>query len=350
MVYLSGYPTYKVLNEILQDKREFVLYLDIRNNLAGLYYEEALKSMLNESGVKNLLLNVLDYIEFIYRYSINFNKLPHIVIFFDVGTSAYHKNILKTYKSNRIISSYKLLSLTEAETAYDNIRNALGMIHSIFAKLYNVHVIRLRNLESDFIPYLMISKKIFGSKIDKHIISSNDKDMLQNLEFENAVLLSAFSSKKQVYTSKNWLKKFKITDKLNIDIRNFVYFLSIMGDKVDGIPGVRDVGIKSMVSILEIVDNSSIDYQSPRVYLDSLKQYYDDLSRRLQNKLRLIEKNFDIFERNYKLISYKELINNLSRTQKENIKRDLDVEHLSFRDTVKEMAEMKRFLGDQSIY
>lgn len=251
-----------VFNNYLKNpKYNYVnVYIDLKNVCNGLYVPDIvtkilqnnnkLKNNIDSSIFQSLLLTCSEYIKLIK----SFNKIPRIYICNDVGRSAYHKNINENYKISREIGN---TSLTEFEEPIISLRNKnFEIAEKIFNQLPNICFINLKCLESDFLPYYIITRFFKEEKNIFHIICSSDKDHFQVLNISTDIVMYNKKNNIKTITDKNnYLQHYikfnkmseenklnKINDLKEIDKEYITLIMSIVGDKVDDVEGVNGFG------------------------------------------------------------------------------------------------------------
>jgi len=95
-----------------------------------------------------------------------------------------------------------------------------------------------------------ISKKAKNQKISSIYIVSGDSDTLQLIDKNTKVYVLGKGIKEPlIYAQKNFLEKFEISPEQLID------FKALVGDPSDNIPGVKDIGKKTAVKLLQKYGN-----------------------------------------------------------------------------------------------
>ncbi|MBD3286458.1 DNA polymerase I, partial [candidate division WOR-3 bacterium] len=108
------------------------------------------------------------------------------------------------------------------------------------AKLQGVPVILKEGYEADDVMATLAER--FADKFDKVVIVTGDKDMFQ-LVGENVFVYDAY--KDFEYDAE------KVKEKLGVNPDRITDYLALVGDKVDGVPGVPGVGPKTALKLLE---------------------------------------------------------------------------------------------------
>ncbi len=160
----------------------------------------------------------------------NYIKPNYIIFIFDNNNNNnYRKNIFKLYKSNRKKPSKNFLLYIKL------IKEKL--------KLLNIKIICIKNIETDDIIYNIIKKLNNYYKYILIYILSYDKDFIQLIN--DKIFLYTYINK--IWNINNIYKKYGVYPYLIKDL--FV----LLGDRSDNIPGIRGIGIKTGVKIINIV-------------------------------------------------------------------------------------------------
>ena len=166
-------------------------------------------------------------------------KPSHLAVVFDAKGKTFRDDIYKDYKANRPPMPDDLkLQIKPLQEAISNLGMPLLIKDGVEA--------------DDVLGTLAIEAKNKGFKV---IISTGDKDMAQLVD-EDITLVNTMSE--QVLDIDGVIKKFGVKPELIID------YLSLIGDKVDNVPGVQGCGPKTAVKWLDkyetldgIIDNAS---------------------------------------------------------------------------------------------
>ncbi len=276
-------------------------YLDLKNSSTGLFIVDIIREIVENSknisrGVDSTYLQSVLYTISCWKYWGKIvNKEVKIFIATDKGKSAYHKNINPEYKSNRKISS---VMLPYSEQSEEIIYKNNNLISDICSKLPNVHMIPLEFLESDFIPYYLITRKFKDEKNIFHIIGSNDKDHYQALLLDNTIMFTKKSSNFKIFDKSSILldylkikdvndmeeKQKSLTLIKNINPEYISVLMAICGDTVDNVFGIKGIGAKTVFKIF----NS--DKIIKAIFGNSLEELLD----RVHNGGKVILDNPDI--------------------------------------------------------
>ena len=156
---------------------------------------------------------------------INDRKPNYMVVVFDAKGKTFRDQIYKEYKANRPPMPEDLqLQITPLKEAIENLGMPLLSIEGVEA--------------DDVLGTLALEAKNSGFNV---IISTGDKDMAQ-LVNENITLVNTMSD--QV------LDQDGVKDKFGIYPDRIIDYLSLIGDKVDNVPGVQGCGPKTAIKWL----------------------------------------------------------------------------------------------------
>ena len=159
-----------------------------------------------------------------------------VIICFDgKGGSARRKKIYPEYKAGR--KPLKRPNRVEGLTAENEAENMRRQFKRLIEYLdcLPVTVISMENIEADdTIAY--ISKQVL--KDSKITIMSTDKDFYQIINDR----ISIWSPTKKVLYDRK-----RLEDEFQILSENFVYYRIVDGDKSDNIPGIRGIGLKTIL-------------------------------------------------------------------------------------------------------
>jgi 5'-3' exonuclease len=326
------------------------LYVDVKNSSTNLFIPDAvkdivetgrkLKSKLESSIFQSIIVTASNWINFCKQ-----NNLKYKIIFCnDKGGSTYHKEINKLYKANRKITNVILEHYKEEieVTKYQNWKLA----EIICNKLNDVHFINLDFLESDFIPYYLVTRYYKENNNILHVLSSNDKDHFQYLNLPNTLMFSRKAGTTVIYDNKSYLNRFiKIKDlstnkqaewikiMSEIDLQYINVVMALCGDVSDNVKGLYKIGEKMAAKMIvekEVVDKliGPIEEAEKRV-MNGGKLLIEDaipLSKLSKQWVQAIQEN-DVVTAAFKQISYEALINWLEKRDTLPKKEHLDKIH-----------------------
>ena len=167
-----------------------------------------------------------------------FDPTRVIVVWDGKGGSGNRQNINPNYKAQRAtsrITHWGLYDTKEEETE--------ALICQLFRvqdylDCLPIHQIMIEKLEADdIIAYL--SKRASGSQVKKVTIVSSDKDFLQLVDDTVEVYAPI---KKKTFTKSN------VIDEIKVLPQNYNLVKALLGDSSDNLPGVKGLGIKTILS------------------------------------------------------------------------------------------------------
>jgi DNA polymerase-1 len=181
-------------------------------------------------------------------YNIRLTYATRCVVVFDgAGGSAKRRKLFPDYKSGRRnkqrLNRFKEFNRPEEEA--QSIQKQYTRIIQYLETL-PLHIVVIDNIEADdVISY--IATNFIGE--NRATIVSTDKDFLQ-LVSDNIHVRSI--TKKKLYTPKEVYEEFQIPS------HNFLTYRILDGDKSDSIPGVRGVGLKTLIKAIPEVTGSVV--------------------------------------------------------------------------------------------
>jgi hypothetical protein len=249
---LNYYPKYQYLDDILtaSGKKSMTLYIDLKGCMGSLYQEWAVNYIIQQSkdcsADPSIFAATLEFIAFHKLYA----KKRHIdlkmVFFYESGESAYHANLLSTYKSNRDLGSFFNLDRGDVELFQKVKEKNFDLIDKVVNKIPNVSVIRLMYLEADFIPWY-VQNRILKDEYSVNIIYSLDKDMLQCLDVNTYMFYKHYKSHKIIGAEDVYEHYLKTELPWQADPELFFMVLAIDGDVSDTFKGVKGIGTKTII-------------------------------------------------------------------------------------------------------
>lgn len=159
------------------------------------------------------------------RNTLNIYKPTHIVIALDSKEETFRKKMYPAYKANR-------------EAMPEELSVQIPYIEQLINAM-SIPSIRIHGVEADDI-IASLTQKAEQHGFDVTIISG-DKDLMQ-LVNERTVMIDTL--KNRVYNVKG------VVEKLGVEPKQVLDYLSIIGDASDNIPGVRGIGPKGAVKLI----------------------------------------------------------------------------------------------------
>ncbi|AHG79567.1 DNA polymerase I (POL I) [Mannheimia varigena USDA-ARS-USMARC-1388] len=164
----------------------------------------------------------------------------HIAVVFDAKGKTFRDQLFEQYKSHR-------------PPMPDELRSQIQPLHAII-KALGIPLISIEGVEADdVIGTLAVQAAKDGKDV---LISTGDKDMAQ-LVNDHIMLINTMNN--TLLDREGVIEKYGIPPELIID------FLALMGDSADNIPGVKGVGEKTALALLQGIG--------------SLKQIYENLDQ-----------------------------------------------------------------------
>jgi len=353
---LSYYPTYSLLDEaraLGQNPTNVNLFIDLKNVLRGIYLKDVVENVVESSNHSrfvdtSIFSSLITFLSFHKLWAYKRNVNINFFIFFETGHSVYHLNIDKDYKCSRKIASVYGVDVAYQEKFFEILHNNLQLSEKICSVLPSVYVLRLHNLECDFIPYYLLTRAKFGQNPNQvNIIYSNDKDMWQTISERTFVFSKAGKEKKLIIPG--FMKRFLKGD-CDIDDSYFPLTKSIWGDKGDDIIGVNQVGNKSIIDM----------FSELQPMIGSMEDVYDNIQNKLpmfnmipskiENKKlkRVIDAELDngLISKNVKLVSFEMLsrevddpTNSKMYERKDHIKKMLNDKKIIELDVIQETLD-----------
>ena len=181
-----------------------------------------------------------------------FDPTRVLIVWDGKGGSGNRQNIDPNYKAQRAtsrITHWGLYDTKEEET--EALINQLFRTQD-YIECLPVHQLMLEKLEADDI-IAWIAKKASVSSVKKCTIVSSDKDFLQLVDDTVEVYAPI---KKKTFTKDN------IFDELKVLPENYNIVKALVGDNSDNLPGVKGLGIKTIVSEFPklLTEITNLDY------------------------------------------------------------------------------------------
>lgn len=254
---LSYYPTYSILDEIVSysDYDTLNLYLDLKNNLQSLYMQHAIVNLVESTLMSNyvntaVFESLLSFLSFHRLYAVKRKININFYIFFETGRSSYHTNISKKYKISRKIDDLYGLEREKRELFAEIVQKNLQLIDRACNLMPGVKIIRVPNLEADFIPYYLLRNSLVSDSPNvAHIIYSNDHDLYQCVS-DNAYVFCKTGKKKKIIKKNEVMNEyFKFKNSFPDEYLPFA--MAIIGDTGDDVYGVSGIGPKRAAGLLD---------------------------------------------------------------------------------------------------
>jgi len=258
-------------------------------------------------GFTNMLMKIME------------ESPEYIAVVFDAAKKSFRNNIYPEYKANRPPMDEELA----VQIPY--IKKLVNA--------FNIPVIVEEDVEADDVIATLTN--LFGDKFDIVIISS-DKDLMQLLS-SNVIMWDTLKNVK--YSPESVKDKFGVKKDFIID------YLSLVGDSSDNIPGVKGIGPKTAVKLIEkfgtienIYENlENISHKKTRQLLEAGKDnaFLSKSLVRLKNNLKLSLDNESLKFKSYNLKELESLFKELEFTsllKKFNLKAEFPEYEYKFTD------------------
>ncbi|PIR04556.1 MAG: DNA polymerase I [Candidatus Magasanikbacteria bacterium CG11_big_fil_rev_8_21_14_0_20_39_34] len=166
----------------------------------------------------------------------------HIAVSFDVAGGTFRDDIYEDYKATRV-------------KADDDLYNQIPYCYEVVEAL-DIPIFTKEGYEADDVIGTLVTEfETRNAKLES-VIVTGDKDLLQLVDDQTKVyLLKKGMSDFQLYDEKAVQEKFGFLPKMMIDYK------ALMGDSSDNIPGVKGVGQKTAMELLEKIGSVEEIYQ-----------------------------------------------------------------------------------------
>lgn len=205
--------------------KEKILIVDGHNLLFKMYY--GIPNSIRRNGVE--IKGVIGFIGVLLKLSTQFNSYSIIVVFDSETSTEENKRIDAFYKSNR--PDYSKIE-DNPFTQLQMIKNCLN-----YLKIFNLECSHYE--ADDYIASLCEQLQ----KDYSIVIVSTDKDFFQ-LVNENILVYQYYGKKSVLYGVK------EVQERYGVAPMQFPLYLSIVGDTSDHVIGVRGIGPKKVIKVL----------------------------------------------------------------------------------------------------
>lgn len=310
---LSYYPTYSVLDEIVSYNNYDTLniHVDLKNCMQTIFMEHAIVNLIESTKMTNrydtsIFTSVMSFIAFHKIYGQKRNIKVNFFIFFESGISYYHKNISKKYKISRRIDDLYGLDAVDRELFHEIMNQNLGLIEKAYNKIPNVKVIRLLNLEADFVPYYLMTRN-YVEKADNiaNITYSNDHDLAQNLMEHSYSFVKTQQGKSIFKESQGMYRQTKCSWDGDDEYQPLA--IAVLGDPGDDVEGIKGIGGKTFIKIFPMLkemvgtmDELNENVLRNRPIFNTTKDY----KNKQINKILAAEDATKLISNNLKLVSF----------------------------------------------
>ena len=309
----SYYPTYSILDEIMSygNYKSINIFIDLKNNMQTVYMEHAIVNIVEMSKKSKYLdssvfSSLVSFLTFHKMYAMKRGYNVNFYIFFEVGESYYHKAISKQYKVSRKIDNLYGLDRQDRELFYQVLHVNYQLIERALNKVPNVKVIRLENLEADFIPYYLMTRNLILSDSQTvNVVYSNDHDLWQCIS-KNCYVFSKSATSKVIIGPGSVMKRYLKKENDILD-EYLSLAMSVIGDSGDDVQGINGIGTSRFYDLfddlVELCGNMNEIYDK----VERNQELFSE-SGEVKNKyLRTIienEKSTNKISNNLKLVSF----------------------------------------------
>lgn len=228
-----------------------------------------------------------------YFSLINTYSADYTAIALDSSRQTFRSEIYKAYKQNR-------------ESMPDDLRSQIPILYNLIDALGITRIV-LDNYEADDIIGCIAQNN--KKENIKTIIYSPDKDILQLVDDNTSVIASNKDNELIEYDT-NMVK-----EKRGVYPNQIIDLLSLMGDASDNIPGVKGIGEKTALKLLEEYDT-----------LDNIYKNIDSIKGKIQEKLIADKDNAYM---SYELATIKREIEELNIDYKEIEKNKINIDEVN---------------------
>lgn len=228
-----------------------------------------------------------------YFSLINTYPADYTAIALDSSRKTFRSEIYKTYKENR-------------ESMPDDLRSQIPILYNLIDALGITRIV-LDNYEADDIVGCIAQNN--KKENIKTIIYSPDKDILQLVD-ENTKVIASNKDNELIEYDINMVK-----EKRGVYPNQIIDLLSLMGDASDNIPGVKGIGEKTALKLLEEYDT-----------LDNIYKNIDSIKGKIQEKLIADKDNAYM---SYELATIKREIEELNIDYKEIEKNKINIDEVN---------------------
>jgi 5'-3' exonuclease len=359
---LSYYPTYAILDEIVSygGYNTLNIFMDLKNTLQSTYMEHAIVNIVEATKKSpkidtSIFSSLVSFLSFHKMYGIKRGINTNFIIFFESGHSYYHKNISKSYKISRRIDDLYGLDKVDRETFFETLQANFQLIEKACNMMPGIQVIRLPNLEADFVPYFLTTRD-YVQKGDGvgNVIYSNDHDLWQCLN-DHVFIFSKSGKSKRILKAGNVMEL--MTKKKNtIPDEYLTLAMAVIGDPGDDVEGVKGIGPASFLNIFEQLTAMTGNLEQIYEKVESNADLFDFVPKSITNKkLQSIvdaELNNKTISNNLKLVSFELIsraIENPSTTEMRD-KRLIIEKRLSKTNPIASLEQMKDALDRNGVF
>lgn len=287
---LSYYPNYQILDEICNygPYKTLNIFIDLKNNLQSTYMEHAIVNIVEStkkaSGIDtSIFSSLIAFLSFHKIYGMKRGINTNFIIFFESGHSYYHKNISKQYKISRKIDDLYGLDKKDRELFFQVLHSNFQLIESACNKMPNLRVIRLPNLEADFVPYYSLTRNFVqrGNGVG-NVVYSNDHDLQQCL-MDDVYIYSKSAKSKKILKQGKIMEMF-LKKPNNIPDKYLPLAMAVIGDPGDDVIGVNGIGPATFLKIFDQLISMTGNLEQIYEKVENKKDLFDFIPSSISNK------------------------------------------------------------------
>jgi len=274
MFRLSTLDAKNIVDAIDSRFEKITVFLDIDNLFFDLYYDSIYADINDFLGqlrksAQEVLYSLFNFQQYLVQESQKNNlKYPTIILYANFSAPNKILKIMPKYKQHRRIlktlPSTQLIKFLKAKYGEFNVNEIKSVAKRYFYKLIqniinnnfrNTVFVISRNMDSDYIPYLIL--KTYMKNTNAYFIVSSDKDYIQLLAYDNLFIYRRRNIKVENELIGDYIKvDYKILTGKNLDIKLkhpllHPIYLALAGDSSDNIPSLRRrLNIKKVEDIL----------------------------------------------------------------------------------------------------
>ena len=341
----SYYPTYAILDEIMSygNYKNLNIFIDLKNNMQTVYMEHAIVNIVETSKKSKYLdtsvfSSLVSFLSFHKMYAMKRGFNVNFYIFFEVGESYYHKNISKQYKVSRKVDNLYGLDRQDRELFFQVLHANYQLIERAMNKVVNVKVIRLENLEADFIPYYLMTRNLIPSDPQTvNVVYSNDHDLWQCIS-RNCYVFSKSVTSKTIIGPGNVMKMYLKKD-TTIPDEYLPLAMAVIGDSGDDVEGINGIGTSRFSDLFEELVK----------HCGTMNEIYD----KVEKNQELFSESVEVENKYLRTIienekSTKKISNNLKLVSFELISRALDTPTNT--EMIKRREKIEKVINDNDVY
>ena len=308
--------------------KQLCVFVDLKNILTSIFIEQVCDEIMCVSNNQrkldsSIFQSILAYSAYWKEFGFR-RGLPIKIIFCtDIGISSYHLAIDKDYKESRVITTST--SPVQSEFMKEIRDKNFLLVENICNRLSDIYFFCLKFLESDFLPYYIITRKLNHLDNTLFIVCSNDKDLLQTVIKPNIIMINKKRGIRNLVDQEtalvNYLQLNRMSSKTSIKLSGAVsrlraehipMLMAIVGDPGDDVKGVNGIGpIKAAEFFGETIIGDLIgDYDSLNNRVDSGGKFFleDRIGiSQIPKKWQKIFLENNLVTNSYKLVSFEML-------------------------------------------